>query len=183
MITDLDCIEPIPLALLREPLEWFFAEHFRQRKLCLLLDALATSRAFNEAPIRAARDFIARDLPLHILDEEEDFFPLLRRRSAPEDEIENVLGVLSADHRADIAAAAEVRRLFTDVLQARRALGSNPSAQRIVKAFSDQERRHLALENAVVLPIARMRVSSGDLKALSQRLAARRGVVLEEQPA
>ena len=42
--------------------------------------------------------------------------------------------------------------------------------------------RHLALENAVVLPIARLRLSAEDLLALSRRLAARRGLVLDAPP-
>jgi carbonic anhydrase/hemerythrin-like domain-containing protein len=168
-------IEPIPDTLMREPLAWFFAEHYRHRQLCLMIDRIANSKLFEEEAARAALAFIAHDLPLHILDEEEDFFPLLRRRCAPEDMIENVLGVLSADHTADLATAADVRRLLERSLRETCALGIDPGAQRALKAFSDQERRHLTLENAVVLPIARLRIGEGDLKALGERLAARRG--------
>lgn len=175
-----DLIETIPTSLLREPLEWLFAEHYRHRQLCLTIDRIAGATVFDEAPMRMVVDFIQRELALHIMDEEEDFFPLLRRRCLPEDGIEEVLGVLAADHRADIATAADVLALLERALTEQRAPGLDLAAQRTLRAFSEQERRHLALENAVVLPIARLRFSASDLKALSDRLAARRGLVLSE---
>jgi len=39
-------------------------------------------------------------------------------------------------------------------------------------------RRHIAWENAVLLPVARTRLQSADLRRLAQKLAARRGVSL-----
>ena len=41
-------------------------------------------------------------------------------------------------------------------------------------AFALHEMRHLTLENAVVVPLARRRFSSEDMQLLSQRLLARR---------
>ena len=41
--------------------------------------------------------------------------------------------------------------------------------------FARNERRHLALENSVVLPLARRRLSAEDLAGLSARLTARHG--------
>ena len=180
MTNETDLIETIPTSLLREPLEWFFAEHFRHRQLCLMIDRIAGATVFEETIVSVVADFIRRDLPLHIIDEEEDFFPLLRRRCLAEDKIEEILGILSSDHKADMATAANVSQLLSRSLQEKSALGLDQSAQRVLRAFSDQERRHLALENAVILPIARLRFSDADLKALSDRLAARRGLVLNE---
>ena len=83
-------IEPLPAGLVHEPLNWLFAEHYRHRQLCRLIERVGT----------------ATILALH-------------------------------------------------------------------------ERRHIALENAVILPIARLRLTPQDLHALSTRMAARRGVFLD----
>ena len=49
--------------------------------------------------------------------------------------------------------------------------------------FARNERRHLALENSVVLPLARLRLSPEDLIRLSARLLRRRQPGGGEQPA
>ncbi|MFZ5729685.1 MAG: hemerythrin domain-containing protein [Pseudomonadota bacterium] len=175
-------IEEIPRELLREPLEWFFAEHYRHRQLCRLVEEVAAASAFAAEPITRILDFIRYDLALHVIDEEEDLFPLLRRRALPEDEIENALGRLSAEHRADVAHAEAVRTRLEACLSACKAPGLDPQAKSTLVTFARHELRHLALENAVVLPIARLRLSTEDLLALSRRLAARRGLVLDARP-
>jgi iron-sulfur cluster repair protein YtfE (RIC family) len=172
-------IEEIPPELMLEPLNWLFAEHYRHRQLCRAIDRLATPGAYDGDRIGRVLAFLREDLPLHVIDEEEDLFPLLRRRSEPGDELETVLGVLSAEHRADIDKAANVCRHLEAAREARRAPGHDPDARKALTEFAAQERRHVALENAVVLPIARLRLSEGDLRTLSQRLAARRGILLE----
>ncbi len=173
-------IEDIPTALLREPLDWFFAEHYRQRQLCLLIDEIARRTVFEASAIQRVVAFLRSDLPLHVIDEEEDLFPLLRRRALPEDELEDALGILSADHKADMTKAAEVRALLQKCLEENVAPAMVSDGRRILSEFAAQERRHLALENAVVLPIARLRLSPEDLRGLGDRLAARRGILLEE---
>jgi hypothetical protein len=175
-------IEAIPNDLLRTPLDWFFAEHYRQRQLCLMIDDLSRRTVFNEAPLAAIVAFLRHDLPSHVLDEEEDLFPLLRRRCLPEDELERVLAILSGDHKADLSKAAHVLTLLEAALAERRAPGVDRESRATLAAFAAQERQHLALENAVVLPIARLRLTDADLRGLGNRLAARRGVILDDFP-
>lgn len=175
-------IEDIPLELLREPLEWFFAEHYRHRQLCRMIEEVAASPVFNAAQVSQIIDFIRYDLVLHVIDEEEDLFPLLRRRALPEDDIENVLGRLSAEHRADVTQSQAVRDRLEASLASHRSPSLDPEAKSALLSFARHELRHLALENAVVLPIARLRLTAADLKALSRRLAARRGQVLDATP-
>lgn len=172
-------IEDMPTHLLSEPLEWFFAEHFRHRQLCELIDQIAAAVVFDGERITRVLEFLRNDLPLHVIDEEEDLFPLLRRRCAPEDELEVVLGRLSAEHRSDVDAARVVRLHLEHCLEQRRAPGLDPDKRKAMQAFASQERRHLGLENAVVLPIARLRLTAADLANLSRRLAARRGLLIE----
>jgi len=171
-------IEAVPLELLSDPLAFLFAEHYRHRQLCRAIDGLAASTFFDAARIGEVVDFLRYEAPVHIIDEEEDLFPLMRRRCLPEDDIEAVLGVLSAEHRAGEALARTVRDHLEACLAARHAPGAQMGRRRDLSAFSSQERAHLALENAVILPIARLRLSPEDLQGLGRRMAARRGRVL-----
>lgn len=174
-------IEPLPDHLVADPLSFFFAEHYRHRQLCHAIDRLAASTYFDAAAVSEVVDFLRYEAPVHIIDEEEDLFPLLRRRCLPEDDLERILGLLSAEHKADGVLGRQVRRHLEACLDAREAPGGQMERRRDLTQFAAQERRHLALENAIVLPIARLRLSQEDLKALSRRLAARRGRVLNEE--
>jgi hemerythrin-like domain-containing protein len=174
-------IEEIPAALMAEPLNWLFAEHYRHRQLCRLLEVLAAAAVFEPEPIRRALDFIGKEMALHVVDEEEDLFPMLRRRCEPEDDLESVLGVLSAEHRSDITAAGAVREKLQACLDERKAPGLDFATRKALTDFARHQRRHIALENAVVLPIARLRLDAADLRTLGRRLAARRGVVIEDR--
>jgi iron-sulfur cluster repair protein YtfE (RIC family) len=169
-------IERIPHDLLREPLIWFFAEHYRHRDVCARLMVLSQSVIFDEAAMRDVYVFLDQDLPLHVIDEEDDLFPLLRRRCEPDDQIEKVLGMLSAEHANDMMDAAAVKSLVARALAEQRGLASFVEARSIIESFCQQQKRHIAVENAVVLPIARHRLNEADLISLGQRLAARRGL-------
>lgn len=171
-------IEPLQADLLNEPLNFFFAEHFRHRQLCAMIDALSAAVVYDADRVDQVVDFLRLDAAVHIIDEEQDLFPLLRRRCLPEDELERVLGVLSVEHRADAVLGGVVRTHLEACQSTRSAPGLDPEKRKALSAFATQERRHLALENAVVLPIARLRLTADDLQNLGRRLAARRGRVL-----
>lgn len=180
-------IEPLPPGLAHEPLNWLFAEHYRHRQLCRLIERVGTATILLREEAEEILTFLEQDMALHVIDEEEDLFPLLRRRCLPEDELDPLLGSLSAEHRVDL----DQTRLLGELL--RRALidgqppGHDLETRRLFTEFALHERRHIALENAVVLPIARLRLTPHDLRALAARMAARRGVVLDragdERPA
>ena len=176
-------IDPIPASVMRRPLDWFAAEHQRHRLFCHVLSDMASADSVDQARLAAALDFLRVDMAQHVVDEEQDLFPLLCRRALPEDEIDRVLGLLSAEHKADAARAREVRAHLERCLAARRAPGSDARARQALRAFAAQELQHLAVENAIVLPIARLRLTARDLREMGERLAARRGIVLEPDPA
>ncbi len=172
----LGALEP-PSRLVRavaDPIDFFFAEHQRHRQFCRLLDALAVAPDFEASSLQAALDFCLQEIPRHFAEEEETLFQALRRRALPEDEVSVVLERLHDEHRAD---ADRVRRLCQGL---QTCLGSRlpPSSSRDVKqALQDQARHelnHLALENAVVLPIARLRLEPSDLAQMSEQLAVPR---------
>jgi len=169
-------IEAIPLDLLREPLVWFFAEHYRHRDFCGRLSAAAGCVTADMQALAEIHDFLERDLPLHVIDEEDDLFPMLRRRCEPDDRIEKVLGMLSADHAGDMGAASTLKAIVLRALKDRRGLATYAGTSSVIETFCQKQKRHIAMENAVVLPIARRRLSEDDLLGLGRRLAARRGL-------
>jgi hemerythrin-like domain-containing protein len=168
-------IDPTALALLSEPLDFFFAEHFRQRKLCNLIEELAMADALDRRLAAEVLDFLRHDMALHVRDEEEDLFPLIQRRCLPEDEIDRVLSALTAEHAGDRHLADVMIDGLTRALNEERPPGNSPELREAMIDFARNERRHLALENSVVLPLARLRLTADDLAELSARLAARRG--------
>lgn len=173
-------IDALPPELVLDPLNWLFAEHYRHRQLCQLIERVGTAAVFLREEAQTIVDFLSHDMVLHVIDEEDDLFPLLRRRCLPTDELDAVLGTLSAEHRDDLNHAQALIALLQKALADGEAPGQGPETRRLFTEFTLRERRHIALENAVVLPIARLRLRAPDLRSLSLRLAARRGVVLEK---
>jgi iron-sulfur cluster repair protein YtfE (RIC family) len=103
-----------------DPIEFLLAEHLNHRRMCIALEALAVSKDFDASRITAMLDFIRFDLTLHVIDEEEDVFPLLRRRCLPEDEVEAVLDRLGAEHAEDKALSEHARDVLNACLIARK---------------------------------------------------------------
>lgn len=169
-------VEPIDPDLLSEPLEFLFAEHYRQRAVLNHLERLAAepSREARSKIARMVLRFLQVDLVHHVADEEEDLFPLMRARCEPNDGIETVFKVLAAEHAADAALVADVAVGLQAVIAAPHL--SPETFPAAVRAFVETQRRHLAWENALILPLARRRLQPADLEALGQRMARRRGV-------
>jgi hemerythrin-like domain-containing protein len=170
-------LEPIPPELLAQPLDYIVAEHFRLRLVCNRLDAMAAEGRADPREAEEIATFLDRDLRLHVIDEEDDLFPLLRRRCRPEDEIGRALGGLAREHAAD-------DHLGSRVIAALGRLGPNGRIDRdrdALAEFAAHQRSHIAFENAVVLPIARRRLTARDLRTLGARMASRRGIVSSEE--
>ena len=171
-------LEPLPRELLRQPLEYILADHLRQRVLCVLCERIAEAEDVNVDLIEEVLAFIRNDMMVHVIDEEQDLFPLIRRRAEPDDDIEAALGQLSGEHADDEALAMEI----IDGLEARLAAPSQPMPEQLAAAlrqFAHNQRHHLALENATIMPLAKLRLSSRDLRELAARMAARRGILLD----
>jgi hemerythrin-like domain-containing protein len=177
-------IEPASSALLSDPLDFFFAEHFRQRKVCNCLERLATIKALDVTLATELLGFLRRDMALHVQDEEEDLFPLMRLRCSLEDGIERVIAALSAEHAGDRHLADIVITGLESALADGPLPAADPELRDAMIDFARNERRHLALENSVVLPLARLRLTAADLAELSARLTRRRdgGGTNENEP-
>lgn len=165
-----------PDNLLSDPLAWFYAEHLRHRQFCDLMQRTSMATTYDGEALSWLLDFVVHELALHVLDEEEDLFPLMRIRAQPEDDLDKVLSRLSREHAKDLTRAAAVGRHLETCLRARVPISRNNVRRRALESFAIHERSHLALENAVVLPIARLRLTERDLFELSGRLATRRRV-------
>lgn len=173
-------LEPLPDMLLGQPLDYVLADHLRQRVLCVLCDQIADAVDNGGAPDQelAAEvvTYLTRDLVVHVIDEEQDLFPLIRRRAKLEDRIEPTLAQLSGEHATDESLAESI----ADGLAAFLESGTGPPADlsEKLRRFAHSQRHHLALENATVMPLAKRCLKPRDLRDLSGRMAARRGLLL-----
>ncbi len=159
------------------PLEFLHAEHDHQRIKCAALERLAKDATYAGAreDAKLVLDYLRDELAFHLADEEEDLFPMLRRRALPDDGIEEALALLEHEHREDLESgemvAGDLQRLADGVPPAdATAFAMN------AMAFSVTQRRHLAWENGVVLPLAHKRLTEADLIKLGRKMAARRGL-------
>ncbi len=168
-------VEAIPFSLIDTPLDYIFADHFRQRSVCVALKRFAKTGRVPRSEADMVTAFLDRELPLHHEDEDQDLFPAVRRRALPEDDLGAVLARLSEDHRL---SEGMVRAIVS-------ALSATPgadtvklarSAREVMQAYAASEQRHLAMENGIVMTIARIRLRQADLKAISQAMKQRRGV-------
>lgn len=172
---------PLGDRVLPDPLDNFAEEHLRLREICARLDALvAAAPEPDRATATDALTHLQTALPRHVRDEEEDLFPLLRLRSQEDEEINDTLDRLAAEH----VQSARLRRQVCAALE--RAIGSDttvtPQEAAAVTAFAAQERRHLIVENAIVLPLARVRLTPQDLETLRRRMLQRRRAAAQEDP-
>jgi len=174
-------VEPLPENLFREPIDCLHADHFRQRIVCDRLDGLV-SMPIDDDATRAANlvlQYLERDFPLHLADEEEDLLPFLRTRLPTDAGHAGTLAQWIGSHHRD----DELRlRLLADL---RRAAAGHRLAQpmeftRAANEFVAALREHLAWEENAILPQARRHLAAADLEAIGQRMAARRGIPYPE---
>jgi len=153
------------------PLDMLSDEHFLQRQFAADMEDLAATESAQPALARSVLRNLCRDLPLHHADEDESLFPRLRQRAAPEDEIGRLLDRLSADHRLVEGAIAPLIPAL--VCMAEGALPTTEDRAALC-ALAQAERRHLIFENAIVLPLARVRLTAADRQAMRDEMRARR---------
>jgi hemerythrin-like domain-containing protein len=170
-------LDRIPDNLLREPLDYLMADHVRQRKVCDALDILAAGTARDDDALAIADAVVAYlsgDFLLHIQDEEIDLFPYLEAAANRDGDVASIEG-LKRDHVTDLALA---KALVTELRQLAVSEGAPRSAgfNRGAVAFTMTERRHLGLEDQVILPLARRRLSPADLDRIGRAMAARRNI-------
>jgi hemerythrin-like domain-containing protein len=168
-------IEAVPDVLLDEPLDYILADHGRKRSVCAALLRIASARKVGRMAADSLANYLRSALRSHHADEENDLFPALRRRLAPEDDLGLVLARLGEDHRRSDAMIDALSMVLTQVPSADPVRLSAAECE-MLQAYASAEQQHLALENGVVMGIARIRLTRGDLKKISDGMKARRGV-------
>lgn len=154
------------------PLDFIAEVHMREREICALIDKTVSAASMNKADIREILAFLEEQLPQHLADEQIDLFPLMLERCDPEDEIENVIGKLQNDHGHAKSDAPEIIAILRQWAEKPARPSEKQAGQ--MTAFAHHARRHLILENAVVLPIARLRLTKTDLKNMKRHMLERR---------
>ena len=158
-----------------DPIDFLAHEHARQEWLCDVLETIADGLPGKLECALAAMvaEALKVDVPLHHEDEEQGLFPLLARRAAPDDNIEAMIRQLNREHLADDTYSTDL----IDVLEALAGgqIPLNPEmAGYMIRGFFESYRRHIAFENIVILPLARVRLTQEDMQELLVRIRSRR---------
>jgi hemerythrin-like domain-containing protein len=153
------------------PIEAMYEEHFNQRQLCADMELLAATTHARPELARWILVNLCRDLPTHFDDEEKGLFPRLRARALPEDELDKTLNRLAREH--EIAEAAFALLVPALACMADGALPA-PEDRDALCRLAASERRHLIVENAILLPLARLRLTDQDKSALMAEMCERR---------
>jgi hemerythrin-like domain-containing protein len=158
------------LATAADGIEILASEHAALRAACADLEVIGAA-ARPEA--EAARNVAARlraVLPRHMAEEEAFLFPLLRERAEPEDEIDRILARLTLEHEEGGAVMRPVLDLLDRIGDG---YASSPEERVAIGAFAAAKLRHISIETAIVLPIARMRLSAADRAAIGAAMEDR----------
>jgi hemerythrin-like domain-containing protein len=163
------------LILARDPLDVIVRAHASQMQMCDVLEQIADGLPDNVdhrlcAQVATCLQF---DLPLHHQDEECGLFPLLRGRSHPDDRILEILERLATEHSADTDFASEIAENLEILGHSGRT--TNPEMLGyMLRGFFERYRRHVGWENTLVLPLAKLRLTSADLDSLSLQMVVNR---------
>jgi hemerythrin-like domain-containing protein len=150
-------------------------EHRIQAQLCSALECIADGLPDN-VDVKLCVEVVnalRNEIPLHHRDEECGLFPLIERRALPGDNIHDILARLALEHATDESFAAEL-------LESLEILGSGESVKNpdmvgyMLRSFFESYRRHIHWENAVVLPLARARLTAEDVAELEQAMTRHR---------
>ncbi len=175
-------LEAIPENLLREPVEYIFADHYRLRQITAALDRLLGEGAFAlplvddiAADMTVIRGYLVNELAAHIADEEEGLFPAIERRCASDHDTKQILATLRQEHVEDFEMLPPVVAGLEN-LQSGKALAEREQFEAGVARFVETQRRHIIWENNIVLPLARRHLNADDMAAIGRNMAARRGI-------
>jgi len=138
-------------------------EHGAEMCLCNALEQLADALPepldpeIASAGITTLRSCVRR----HIVLEECYLYPTLLKRAKKDEFKEDLLAHISREHASDESHAHEA----ADEMEEALLLGQVPKPEMLgymLRGFFEARRRHIAWENAVIIPLARQRLSKSD---------------------
>jgi hemerythrin-like domain-containing protein len=155
----------------RNALDLIEYEHHVQAQICDCLEQIADGLPHGVdrhlcAKVAKALRF---ELPLHHRDEEHGLFPLIEQRALPGDNIHDILARLALEHATDESFSTELLESL-DALSRGARLKNPDMVGYMLRSFFESYRRHIHWENAVVLPLARSRLSAEDLLRLEEAM-------------
>jgi hemerythrin-like domain-containing protein len=166
--------KPTNPGLLANPLDFVSEDHLRERQICGVIERLATAAWLDPQATTSVLRFLNEELNAHLRDEAEDLFPLLSRRCTQEDEIEGAIDRIRADQDEAMRLLPPVRAMLAGCLDS--GVDLTVEERAILTRFAGHVRRHVIAENAILLPIARVRLTRADLRTLSKHMRSRRGL-------
>lgn len=161
--------------LRRSPLDLIEHEHLIQAQLCDSLERIADDLPDNvdRRLCRKVIDSLQFEMPLHHRDEELGLFPLIEKRALPPDNIHDILARLALEHATDESFAEELLESLEGLSEGRK-LKNPEMVGYMLRSFFESYRRHILWENAIVLPLARARLTPEDLDALDRAMVSHR---------
>ncbi len=159
---------------LGNPLDYIAEDHIRERLMCDRIDAIASGEAATPEQAETVRSYLHEAFLDHIGDDCQSLFPLMRQRCTEDDNIEQVIERITSDHVASQALARPVVAVLGRLAEGGACL--TDKERNGLTHFAAHARRHLTVENAILLPLARMRLKSRDLVRLRRDMLRRRGL-------
>lgn len=157
--------------LIDSPLDFFIAEYNRQRGAANILSRIADG-AFDNQGASDLINFLENDFELHLGDKEEVLYPMMREFCSPADGVDRILDRLRGEHVRIRAICKDVAGILRSRLEG--AAEFSATERRRIASLANQIREHIAFENGVLLPIARVRLKDADLATLAEKLKLRR---------
>ncbi|MFC3149178.1 hemerythrin domain-containing protein [Piscinibacterium candidicorallinum] len=114
--------------------------------------------------------YFDRAAPDHHADEERDLFPILGATLSATTDLQALMRNLSDQHRDLESLFAEIRPWLVGIVNGD--VPATPAAQ--ISAFTSLYRAHIQIEEAFVLPVARLHLQEMDRIALARAMALRR---------
>jgi hemerythrin-like domain-containing protein len=161
--------------LRRSPLDLIEHEHLVQAQLCDSLEMIADDLPDNvdRRLCTEVIDSLKFGMPLHHRDEELGLFPLIEKRALPDDNIHDILARLALEHATDESFADELLESLEGLREGKK-LKNPDMVGYMLRSFFESYRRHILWENAIVLPLARARLTPADLEELDRTMVGHR---------
>jgi hemerythrin-like domain-containing protein len=178
MITDIK-LQSAP-QVEQDAVDMLLACHQRIRNFTGLAVRLADAHAAAAPEIANAADAVHRyysiALPLHEADENDSVYPRLRRNLTDARERESLQAMVDQHGPID-EVVARLLPLWAEVKNAPDRLPSlAPKLRADAARLQELWREHLDLEEEIVFPLIRARLTNDDLKAIHSEMKQRRGI-------
>lgn len=173
-----------PAAGFDQPIEMWLACHQRVLRFAGLIKRLAVHVAAHganeEAQVTATsiRRYFNEAAPRHHDDEELDLFPVLRERSSGAEDAEALAAIDQVED--DHLVMAGLWRTLDAALAAIASGDSIELDAQQCDRFESLYRRHIEVEEQIILPALKRRLKADDWSAIGRTMAERRGLDWKE---